>query len=427
MTHQEIVEKDFQRNRLIFVLHEFFWGFGVAFAAYNTMVPGYLAQLGAPKSVIGLIQTLPIFLAPLQVFSASIITAGMRKKIFIIITFLGILSYVVFAGVSILFIPADLYGILVAGFSISSGLFMAMIIIGNPILFGMLTDNVPLKRRGRVFGYRVLALGISTVFMGFLAGYLLKTTVFPLNYQITFLIGGTFYLFSGLLVFLVRDHVNPAGSTVVLNRPVLQLYKQLKRAWINPNYRVFIFFHLLNVSAITLAAFIIPFGVNRMSVTPGQISLLAMLYFAGLGFGGFFAGRIADAFGYRLVMIVQSICLSVFFVIVINAGSFTLIAVAYTLFALPAVVSLMVLTNLSVEILPGVAPGTLTIMGNLLVLPVAGVIAPVSGALIDYGVPYSSVFLVGLILSLVALGGIIALVKEPRKGRVYVIKRIPRR
>ncbi len=427
MTYQERVENDFFRNMLIFVLLEFFWGFGAAFSAYNTMVPGYLTQLGAPKSIIGLIQALPIFLAPLQMLSAAIAATNRRKKIYIMLTLLGAFSYIVFAGISMLFIPVGSYGFLVVGFSLSAGLFMAMIIIGNPIFFGMLTDNVPIKKRGQFFGYRVFALGTGTVGLGFLAGYILKKNIFPFNYQINFLIGGFFYMLSILLVFMVRDHVNPTVGTIAPKRPILQLRKQLKKAWINPNYRMLIFFHLLNVSAITLAAFIIPFGVNQMSVTPDQISILTMLYFAGLGIGGVFAGRIADAFGYKSVMIVQSICLSIFFLTVINAGNFTVIAAAYALYSIPATVSFMVLTNFSVEILPSVAPGTLTIMGNLLVLPVAGILAPVSGALIDNGVPYSSVFLVGLILSLVALGGIITLVKEPRKGRVYVIKRIQRR
>jgi len=427
VAYELAIETDYRHNMLVFVLLEFLWGMGVGFAAYFTMVPGFLSALDAPRSVIGLIQAFPVILTPFQVLAAHLTARKRRKVLFMALSGGAALSYVAFALIALVAISDESRVALIIAFGICAFCFMTMIQLSLPIMFTLMTDNTPMKKRGRLFGYRTVTLGVSTAIMGFVAGSLLRNVASPRSYEISFLLGGCFYLVATMSILLLRDHANPTVRNGKTIRPVTQLKNSLTEGWNNPNYRMLVFFHLLNMSAITLAPFVIPFGVNRLGIAPEQVSQLTIYYFAAMGIGGVVVGKVADTLGYKTVMMILSVCLLVFFVAAMNANSFLVIAAAYALSAIPTAGAHMVLTNFSVEILPKRDAGTLTAMGNLIILPIVAGVAPISGAMIDRGGTYAQVFLIGVVLSGVALIGIAALLREPRSGRVYVIKRLPRR
>ena len=426
MDFREKVQVDFRHNVRIFVLWEFCWGLGISFAAFNTMVPAYLTTLGASKALIGFIQSLPFITTPLQILCIYFTAKKNRKGAYFVFLLLAAFSYLIVSSISIFFIHDESKKLLIAAFSLGAILFMGVITFSNPILFSILTDTIPKKKRGSLFGFRTLALGVSTISMGFAVAALLKKLPPPLNYQLCFCIGAFFYITGTFVLLFLRDHIDPSTSGRK-KHILIDLRKQLIKAWNNPNYRMFIFFYLLNTSAIVVAAFIIPFGINKIGITAHQVSRLTVIYFSCAGVGGFIIGRIADSLGYKAVAVIQSSCLIIIFFIVLNADSFLMIVLAYGLYSIPAMSNYMILTNFSVEILPAFNAGNITTLGNIIILPVIALLSPLCGALIDMTGLYSSVFLIGMSLSVMALIGISALIREPRKGRVYIVNRVPRR
>jgi tryptophan-rich sensory protein len=120
-----------------------------------------------------------------------------------------------------------------------------------------MTENIPRKSRGRLYGLRTFALGVGGLAMGIVTSRLLSRIDAPRNYQVSFLIGDVLLLFSCLLLLFFRDEAavddREASHTLYVS-----LKQKLKNLLDEPNYRIFLLFHLLNVVAVNLAAFIVP-------------------------------------------------------------------------------------------------------------------------------------------------------------------------
>ena len=63
---EAVLWKNLPRNVTGMLLFEFTWGFGLPFGLYVTMVPAYLTDLGATKSLMGFVMSFWTILIPLQ-------------------------------------------------------------------------------------------------------------------------------------------------------------------------------------------------------------------------------------------------------------------------------------------------------------------------------------------------------------------------
>ena len=69
----------------------------------------------------------------------------------------------------------------------------------------------------------------------------------------------------------------------------------------------------------------------------------------------------------------------------------------------------------------------LTALGGTLLLPFVAIASPLAGMVIDRTGSYPAVFLMGATIASIALFGFAFLVREPRTGRLYVLKQIAMR
>ena len=156
-----------------------------------------------------------------------------------------------------------------------------------------------------------------------------------------------------------------------------------------------------------------------------RVGMLTVVF---LGVNAVFAsgiGRLADRFGYRTVGAAQSLLLVAAFLVAATARGYAAVCVAYGLYALVANSLLFVLVNMSVELVPALGASDLTALGNTILLPFLAVVPPLAGMVVDLSRSYLTVFLVGAAIALVAGGGFLALVREPRTGRLYTVTQTP--
>jgi MFS family permease len=308
---------------------------------------------------------------------------------------------------------------------VSTG-FVGIITLAQPLYLGVLTDNVPPDRRGRLYGYRALGLGVGGMLTAVVASWVLHRWPSPMNYRVSFVIGDTVLLFSSFTLALFRDRTDR-----VIPPPVASLIGSLREKLSvllgNPNYRLFVFFHLLNVSAASIAAFVVPFAKERLQISDSSVATFSIIFLGTNAVMGLVVGRIADRFGYRVVGILQSSLLVCFFLVVVSARSFPVVCVAYGMYSSVSMSLLLVLCNMSLELCPQLSAIDLTALGSTIMLPVVGTIPPLAGAIIDLTSSYHSVFFVGATIAVIALMGFAALVREPRTGRLYVVSQIPMR
>jgi MFS family permease len=195
----------------------------------------------------------------------------------------------------------------------------------------------------------------------------------------------------------------------------------------NPNYRLFVFFHLLNVSATSIAAFVVPYAKEKLAIPDSSVAAFSIIFLGTNAVMGLVVGRIADRFGYRVVGVLQSVLLIGFFLTVVSARSFAALCVAYGMYSTVSMSLLLVLCNMSLELCPQLGAIDLTALGSTIILPVVGVMPTLAGAIIDLTASYLSVFFVGSAVAFIALMGFISLVREPRSGKLYVVRQFPMR
>jgi MFS family permease len=415
-----------RRNLVSVVLFDFSWGLGLSFALYIPMVPAYLTALGASKSLIGLVQSLWAIATPLQLVSGTYLAGKGRVRN----------AMLLYAGAVACRLLYDVLAVALGygsggpgpvwAFALGNLGLVALITLAQPLYQGILTDNVPQKQRGRLYGYRAFGMGAGGIITAALASRVLHLWPSPANYRLSFLIGDTVLFVSCLALVLFRDREDRVLPARV-DSFVGSLRAKLGTLRANPNYRLFVFFHLLNASATSIATFVVPYAKERLSIADSSVAVFSIIFLGTNAVMGLVVGRIADRFGYRAVGIMQSTLLICFFLVVVSARSFAAICVAYGMYSTVSMSLLLVLCNMSLELCPTLGAVDLTALGTTIILPVVGTVPTLAGAVIDLTSSYLSVFFVGASVAFIALMGFVALVREPRSGRLYVVRQMPMR
>lgn len=413
----------YRRNVIVLVLFEAAWGLGMPFTLYPTMVPAYLTVLAASKFLIGATQALWTICTPIQILSAHFHAGRNRTRNVMIIymTAVGLrLIHDIIVNLAGDILPATTLQILFAAATLA---FVLFIVYGQPLFFGLMTENIPREKRGRLYGLRTFGLGVGGLAMGVLASRILARIDAPRNYQLSFLVGDGFLFLSCFLLLFLRDET-AVDKHESFHTLFVSLKQKLRTLLDEPNYRIFLLFHVLNVVAINIAAFIIPYAKERLGFLDSQVGALSLVFLATGAVFGFFIGRLADKYGYRMVAMTQALLLILFFTIVISISNHLVIYIAYMLYSLVNMSLLMVLVNMSAELCPGMNAVDLTALGTTVILPVVALVSPVMGMVIDRTGDYFAVFMTGLVIALVALMGFALIVKEPRRGRLYIVKQM---
>jgi MFS family permease len=408
-------------------LFELFWGLGVPFVLYISALPAYLTALGTSKALLGFVMSLWTVLAPLQLLSGHYLN-GPRRMHVVVISYMTAVGLRLAYDVLALFVPGlwSTAG-LVGGLVLANVGYVGLLTLAQVLYTGVLTDNIPKKRRGWVFGMRMLALGVGGIASGAAASWVLHRWASPVNYRVSFVIGDGIWLLSCLTLLLIRDSAAPAPRRRRAAGFLRSLRGKTRVLVANPNYRIFLFSHLLNAMGSALATFIVPFAREKLGVADSRLAFLSIIFLAAGGALGLVLGRIADRFGYRLIGFIQSALLLAFFLIAVSARSFAAVCAAYALYTTVNQTLSFVLVNMSVELCPRLDPTDLAALGATLILPLVAVVLPLSGTVIDLTGSYQSVFFIGATVAVIALLGFGLLVREPRSGRLYQVRQIPLR
>lgn len=196
-------------NRGSILAFEALWGLAMPFAAYATILPGYLKNLGVPNAWIALVPALFTGgLALTQPASAWAIRPGPRRLRIMLGSYAAgsfgyiLLGLLVLAGVRHPAVGLAASLLAVAAFAVGVGL-------GDPQYVALVVAAVDPELRGRFFGLRAVCVGVGGVLGGCLAGWVLQLAPAPANFGWSLLLGGILYLASTLSMVGFRDRPEP--------------------------------------------------------------------------------------------------------------------------------------------------------------------------------------------------------------------------
>ena len=406
------IRKHLRYNVTINLLDGGFFGFAIGFASFGTILPLFVASMTDSATLIGLVPAIHSagWLLP-QLFIAGY-TARLRryKRTVLLAT---IHERVPFLGLA-------LVAFLLPKIGLQAGLIVTFMLLTWQGLGGGFTANswtsmiskiIPPESRGTFFGIQgaVANLCISIAAVG--AGYLLNWFDSPIDFVTCFLSAGLFFTLSWIFLAFTRE---PADYQKVIEENPAPFWhgavRILKR---DKNFNWFLSARLLSQFATMGFSFYIVYALRRFAmdeVTAGYftatLTFSQMIANAGMGWLG-------DRVGHRLMLIIGAASAVLSSLLACFAPSLVWF---FPIFVLTGFSNVAIWTNgmtMSVDF-SGESERPFYIgLAQTLTAP-ATIVAPLIGGWIADTQGFVSTFAWSMMLSIVMLGILVFLVKEPR-------------
>lgn len=292
---------DHHHNLTFNIIHEFFFGFGVAFHDVSTILPLFLTLLGAPISVAGSIAGLfAILIAAPQLISAIISRNIQNVKISTVKIHLTILPPIFLAGfVFAFFMPTGpkawiFYYICFVFYALGIGLII-------PIWSNFLRHVTKRSNRGTFLGISFIGNSIGGFIGGIVVKKLLSSSIpFPANFGWGFLIlfFALIISISSFLGFKVKDI-----QTNQRKRTIKDFIHETKSILItNQNFRRYVYSRILLTAQFPAISLYAVYSRDMFYFDISDAGLLTATRLIAFGFGSIIAGQIGDRIGHKAAM-----------------------------------------------------------------------------------------------------------------------------
>lgn len=406
---------DYRHNFWILTADGLLFFLGMIFISFESILPVFLARLGAPRVAIAVV---PVAIAlgvnlP-SLFAAPRIERLDRKLPFILRT--AVWQRVPWAIVAL---ATPFLALGHAGWLVTVVLLATVVatIAGGlviPAFFDIVTATVPVERRGTLFALRSVLSYLFGIGGGFLVRLILERVAFPANYSVLYGIA-TGVLMVGLLVMsFVREPRRQAPAPVVATGVRASLERITRVLGGNRNFRVYIVARGLLVLAFATTSFFPVYLVEEFGLSDSVSGLFAVITAATFIVVNPIFGLLGNRVGYKPVFLVSYVSLG----LASAVGLFGVAAPwAYVLIAFTATSQSVNLLawNMTVEFAPeGQVPSYIGVSGFFI-----GLVAPLgilTGVIVDiFG--FAGLFATTAVTAACGLAVMLFGVEEPRVVR----------
>jgi hypothetical protein len=405
-----VLPDNYRRNFFVLTVDGLLFFLGMIFISYESVVPVFLARLGASKTAIALIPVAQaIGINTPSMFSARHVETMQRK--FPWVRGLGFVQRAPWAIIALLVFllgdknPRMLIIALLAAITISTS--SAGLLI--PGFFDIVASTMPLEKRGLLFAMRSVLSYLFGMGGGLLVKVVLDRISYPASYGFLYVIG-TAVLFMGWVSFLfIKEPVSVPISTDGGRPPRFREAATILRD--NRSYLLYNVSRALLIISFAGTAFFPVYLVERHGLPVSVSGVFALITAATFVLVNPILGRVADRIGYKPVFIVSFVSLSLAAILGLVGLPQPVSYVLIFFTALSQSVNMFAF-NMTMEFAPpGQVPTYIGITGFLV-----GLVAPLAvltGRLVDH-FGYGAVFLV---TGITAVAGLVVMalgVEEPR-------------
>ncbi|GAB4498305.1 MAG: MFS transporter [Anaerolineales bacterium] len=392
--------------------------FGVAlgFASFSTILPLFVASMTDSATLIGLVPAIHSagWLFP-QLFTASHVSRLRQFKRTVLL--MTIHERVPFLGFAIVSLLLPFIGL-------NAGLVITMLLLIWQGLGGGFTANawtsmiskiIPPDSRGTFFG---LQAGLANLFISgsaIGAGYLLDSLASPWDFAACFSLASFFFTISWFALAATRE---PEDTEKVIPEEKTHFWDDAKRVLSrDKNFNWFLSARILSQFATMGFSFYIIYALREFNMTPVIAGYLTATLTISQTIANIGMGWIGDRIGHRAMLITGAVAAFLSAVLAWNAAS---IAWFYPIFILTGMANVSIWTigmTMTVDFGNETERPIYIGLSQTLTAP-ATIIAPILGGWIVDSAGFIPTFTISTTLSLVMVGILVFLVKDPRKQKI---------
>lgn len=411
---EQFTRRHLRHNVIVNLADGGFFGLALGFASFGTILPLFVASMTDSATLIGLVPAIHAagWLLP-QLFTANYIARLRRYKRTVLL--MTIHERVPFLGLA-------LVAALIPVIGIEAGLIATFLLLTWQGLGGGFTANpwtsliskiMPPESRGTFFGTQAAAANLFISISAVGAGYLLNWYDAPYGFMYCFLSASLFFAVSWVALALTRE---PTDHEKVIEEKPSPFWQGAGRILQrDENFRWFLVVRTLSQFATMGFAFYIVYALRRFqmdTVTAGYLTaaltISQTIANAGMGWLG-------DRVGHRYMLLLGAVAAASSSVLAWFAQS---LAWFFPIFILAGLANVSIWTNsMSMTVdFSGEAERPFYIgLAQTLTAP-ATILAPLLGGWIADALGFVSTFALSAALSIVMMGILFFLVRDPRKN-----------
>jgi MFS family permease len=303
--HKTLQSRIVRHNLAVNLLDGSFFGLGMGFASYVTMIPLFVASLTDSTILIGLIATIHTlgWQAP-QLFMAGRVSRVSQVRPLVLMMTLHERVPMFFLALTALLIPSIPGG--VALFAVYALLLWQSLGAGLTAngWQTMLGKVLPGSIRGTFYGVQSGAANLLSSGGALAGGWLLVSLPYPHNFALCFAITGTAFMISWLFLAQTKEEPHePAAARISL-----AWREQVRRWWVllrqDANFRWFIVARSLMQFAQMAMAFFTVYAVRSFHMDAATAGILTGVMLLAQMIANPLLGYLGDRFGHRLMLVV---------------------------------------------------------------------------------------------------------------------------
>jgi MFS family permease len=409
------VHRNLRRNYIAHLVHGMLGQTGFRFINAPTFIPAYLLLLsGGSTVVVGLalsLQGLGQMLTPMM--GANLISHRKRVLPIGFMTGSAMRLCVLFMGVAGLLLEPELTLIALIGLLALFGIFEGM----QGVIFNYLMSKViPVSKRGRLTGMRNFLAGITAAAVAYVGGtWLIGSDASVAGYSWTFVLAFVLTSIGLLMLLAVRE---PEPPTVKARVSLVQQFREIPSLIrSDPAFGRFIVARAIATMGRMAMPFYILYAGQTIGLSGETLGLVTFAFTMAGTVSNLFWGGLADAKGFRLVLLLSSLLW------IFSAGALMLSS------GLTATVLVFIGIGAATQGFEHSARNIVLEFGKRENLPVqiaianmvsqvTGSIGPLAGGLLVAGLGYEMVFLSSMAFILIGAAMIFRYVPEPRNRKL---------
>jgi MFS family permease len=407
--------ENFRHNFIVNVLDGAFFGLGLGFASFVTIIPLFVDSLTDSTTIIGLIASIHMVGWQLPQVLTSNRVAGLRRYKPMVIA-MTMHERWPFLGLAIVAALIPVIGPALA-------LALTIILLSWQALGGgftatawqaMIGKVMPENRRGFFYGAQSSGLSLLTGLGAIGAGIVLTQVEYPYNFALCFFVAIVAMLLS--LYFLWRTR-EPEGPPVETSRgrtlAWANLWAILQR---DGNFRWFLVTRTLVQFAVMAVSFYTIYAVRHFDMTGETAGFMTGLMSFSQMIGSPVVGWVGDRWGHRRVFAVGMLAMALSIFVAVTAPTLEWFYLVFALAGFTNGVLWTSILTLTVEFGSEADRPYYIGLANTLIAP-ATLIAPMIGGLLVDLVSFQATFLLALAASLLAVLVLMVVLRDPRTLR----------